>query len=264
MRNSEVRNPLKARFQLAQTAVRAAGSLARSVRQSSLAVSVKGRQDFVTNADVAVEDRLVEAIRSSFPDDGILAEESHGTAEGEKTWIIDPIDGTTNFANGLDLWAISVGFALEGRIEFGVIYAPDRDELYAAMRGRGASLNGVSMRADAPSGRHGLILLGRSNRTASAGYLELVGRIAKSDYDYRRLGSAALSLALVARGLSSAYYEAHLNSWDCAAGLVICCEAGCRSGFPQVDLTDGGPVLIARPDFLEEALALAIPGHRNP
>lgn len=259
-----VQDPLNARFQLAQTIVRAAGTLARSLRRSSLAVSVKSRQDFVTNADVAVEDRLVKAIRGSFPDDGVLAEESHGSAAGEKTWIIDPIDGTTNFANGLDLWAISVGFVLAGRIEFGVIYAPDRDELYAAMRGRGASLNGNSMRADEPSVRHGLILVGRSNRTDSAEYLELIHRITNSDYDYRRLGSAALSLALVARGLSSAYYEAHLNSWDCAAGLVICGETGCRSGFPDVDLTDGGPVLIARPDFLEEAVALAVPGGHGP
>ena len=102
------------------------------MRQSSLVVSEKGKQDWVTNAGFAVEARLVEAIRGAFPGDAILAEETQGAAEeGEHLWIIDPIDGTTNFAEGLDQWAISVGFARKSRIEFGVIYAPDRDEMYA-------------------------------------------------------------------------------------------------------------------------------------
>ncbi len=255
-----VRDALSPRFELAQTVVREVGSLARSLRQSSLVVSEKGRQDWVTNADLAVEARLVEAIHEAFPGDAILAEETQGTAEeGERLWIIDPIDGTTNFAEGLDLWAISVGFALKGRIEFGVIYAPDRDEMYAAARGRGASLNGVSMKAGDASTRHGLILLGRSNRTDHAAYLNLVDRIVRSDHDYRRLGSAALSLALVARGFAGACYEAHLNSWDCAAGLVICEEAGCGSGFRDIDLIRGGPVLVAHPGFLDDALALVNP-----
>lgn len=255
-----VRDPLTSRFELARTIVGEAGSLARSLRQSSLVVSEKGKQDWVTNADLAVEARLVEAIREAFPGDAILAEETQGTAEeGERLWIIDPIDGTTNFAEGLDLWAISVGFAMKGRIEFGVIYAPDRDEMYVAARGKGATLNGVPMKAGEASARHSLILLGRSNRTDHAAYLNLVDRIVRSDHDYRRLGSAALSLALVARGLAGAYYEAHLNSWDCAAGLVICDEAGCGSGFSDIDLIRGGPVLAAHPGFLGDALALVRP-----
>ena len=114
------------------------------------------------------------------------------------------------------------------------------------------------MVADA-SGRHNLILLGRSNRTGHAAYLDLVDQIVTSDHDYRRLGSAALSLALVARSSASAYYEAHLNSWDCAAGLVICDEAGCRSGLSDIDLIRGGPVLVAHPGFLGDALALVDP-----
>ncbi|MCY4488134.1 MAG: inositol monophosphatase [Deltaproteobacteria bacterium] len=254
------RNPLTSRFELAQAVVREVGSLARSLRQSSLVVSEKGKQDWVTNADLAVEARLLEAIRGAFPCDAILAEETLGTAEeGERLWIIDPIDGTTNFAEGLDLWAISVGFAMKGRIEFGVIYAPDRDEFYVAARGEGASLNGVPMKVGDAAEHHSLILLGRSNRTDHAAYLDLVDRIARSDHDYRRLGSAALSLALVARGLAGAYYEAHLNSWDFAAGLVICDEAGCRSAFAEVDLARGGPVLVARPGFLGHAQALVNP-----
>lgn len=256
--------PLTARFELAQTVVREVGSLARSLRQSSLVVSEKGRQDWVTNADLAVEARLVEAIRGAFPGDAILAEETQRAAgEGEHLWIVDPIDGTTNFAEGLDLWAISVGFARKGRIEFGVIYAPDRDEMYVAARGKGASLNGVQMKAGDASRRHNLVLLGRSNRTDHAAYLNLVDRIVKSDHDYRRLGSAALSLALVARGVAGGYYEAHLNSWDCAAGLVICDEAGCRSGLSDIDLILGGPVLVAHAGFLGDALALVNPKADN-
>ena len=259
-----LQDPLTPRFELALSIVRDVGSLARSLRQSSLAVSEKGKQDLVTNADLAVEARLVAAIRGSFPDDSILAEETHGTAEGERLWIIDPIDGTTNFAEGLDLWAISVGFALKGRIELGVIYAPDRDEMYVAARGKGANLNGVPMKVGDASACHNLILLGRSNRTDHAAYLDLVDRIVRSDHDYRRLGSAALSLALVARGSAGAYYEAHLNSWDCAAGLVICAEAGCRSALPEIDLIRGGPVLVAHPGFLGDAQALVNPKAGSP
>ena len=260
-----VRDPLTSRFDLARTIVGEAGSLAQSLRQSSLVVSAKGKQDWVTNADLAVEARLVAAIRRAFPDDAILAEETQGTAEeGECLWIIDPIDGTTNFAEGLDLWAISVGFAMKGRIEFGVIYAPDRDEMYVAARGKGATLNGVPMKAGDASARHNLILLGRSNRTDHAAYLNLVDRIVRSDHDYRRLGSAALSLALVARGVAGGYYEAHLNSWDCAAGLVICDEAGCRSGLSDIDLIRGGPVLVAHPGFLGDALTLVSPKADRP
>ncbi len=250
------RELLSPRFALAQAMAGEAGSLALTLRQSTLAISGKGRQDWVTNADLAVEARLVEAIREAFPEDGVLAEETHGSAEGEKLWIIDPIDGTTNFAEGLDQWAISVGFAMEGRLEFGVIYAPDRDEMYAAARGQGATLNGVPMKAGAASDWHHLFLLGRSNRTDHAAYLSLVDRIVRSEHDYRRLGSAALSLALVARGSAGAYYEAHLQSWDCAAGLVIGHEAGCRSAFPDVDLIRGGPVLLAHPGFLDDARSL--------
>ena len=159
----------------------------------------------MTNADLAVEARLVEAVRGAFAGDAILAEETQGTAEeGERLWIIDPIDGTTNFAEGLGPVGGLRGFALKGRIEFGVIHAPDRDEMYVAARGKGATLNGVPMKAGDASARHSLILLGRSNRTDHAAYLNLVDRIVRSDHDYRRLGSAALSLALVARGVSPA------------------------------------------------------------
>lgn len=258
-----VRDQVTARFELAKSMVRDAGLLAQSLRQESLAVSVKGRQDFVTNADLAVEARLVEAIGESFPGDAIHAEETQKTATMESTWIIDPIDGTTNFANCLDLWAISVAFALEGRLEFGVIYAPDRNELYAAARGEGATLNGLPMKIDEASDQHSLILLGRSNRTDHEDYLHLVDRITRSDYDYRRLGSAAVSLAFVARGLASATYEAHLNSWDCCAGLVICSEAGCRSAFSDVSLIDGGPVLVAHPGCLDEMRDLINPKNDN-
>ncbi|MDE8604818.1 inositol monophosphatase [Marinomonas sp. RSW2] len=238
-------------YQILESAIKKAGRRAQIIRQSGLSVTVKGRQDFVSEADVSVENELKEVIHALFPEDGFLGEES-GLVLGTVTkksgvWVIDPIDGTTNYLQGMDYWCISVAYVINDVIQLGFVYAPDRDEFFFAQRGKGAYLNGASLTIQEPEKGQAIIGVGRSNRRPLQAYFDLLVVLDTNNVEHRRFGAGALMLAHVASGLVHGYFESHLNSWDALAGLLLIEEAGGRvPNFLENDgLLNGNPVWAA-------------------
>tara|TARA_R110001632_G_scaffold90403_1_gene194209 strand:- start:5011 stop:5778 length:768 start_codon:yes stop_codon:yes gene_type:complete len=238
-------------YQILKSVIKKAGRRAQVIRQSGLSVTVKGRQDFVSEADVSVENELKEVIHALFPEDGFLGEES-GLVLGTDTkksgvWVIDPIDGTTNYLQGMDYWCISVAYVINDVIQLGFVYAPDRDEFFFAQRGKGAYLNGTSLTIQEPEKGQAIIGVGRSNRRPLQAYFDLLAVLDTNNVEHRRFGAGALMLAHVASGLVHGYFESHLNSWDALAGLLLIEEAGGRvPNFLENDgLLNGNPVWAA-------------------
>ncbi|GLT08042.1 inositol monophosphatase family protein [Sulfitobacter sp. PR48] len=197
----------------------------------NLQVSVKGAGDFVSRADLNAEKTLKEELMGARPTYGWLAEEGGEEAGQDPTrrWIVDPLDGTTNFLHGLPHWAISIGLEHKGQIVAGVVFDPAKDEMFFAEKGAGAWMNESRLRV---SGRSrmiesifatGLPFGGRSDLPAT---LKDLGRLMPVCAGVRRWGSAALDLAYVAAGRYDGYWERRLNAWDLAAGLLIVKEAG--------------------------------------
>ncbi len=227
-------------------AARKAGrSLTKDFREvENLQVSMKGAGDFVSKADVAAEEIIREELRTARPTYGWLAEEG-GEADGEdptRRWIVDPLDGTTNFLHGLPHWAVSIALEHKGQVVAGVVYDPSKDEMFFAEKGQGAFMNDTRLRV---SGRRsmieclfstGLPFGGRSDLPET---LQELARIMPVCAGVRRFGAAALDLAYVAAGRYDGYWERRLNAWDIAAGSLIVREAG---GFVE-PLTVGGDIL---------------------
>ncbi|WP_170765143.1 inositol monophosphatase family protein [Ruegeria lacuscaerulensis] len=207
-----------------------AGDLAVRIRASrgdNLSVSNKGEQDFVTEADMAVEDFIRSEIGKAFPEDVVLGEERGGDSLAERAWVIDPIDGTTNFIRLLPDWGVSIAYCIAGNPVCAAIAAPDLDILADAELGGGARVNGQTTRvSDVAELSNSLFIVGRSQRTDFEDYLSALRTLINSGAEYRRHGSAALGLVNVAMGISDCYYEAHINSWDAMAGVLLVREAG--------------------------------------
>lgn len=218
------------RMELATRVVRAAGRLAGAyfADLSNLRVSRKGHQDFVSAADFAVEQFMREQLLSEFPDDSIVGEEQqniHGTSGF--TWVIDPIDGTSNFVNNIPAWAVVLAGVENGRVVSGYIYDFCHDELYIAEKGEGATLNGTRLWMDVNADLHnGSIGYGFSNRRQYRGTVRFIELLLEQGGVFTRNGSGALSLAHVAAGRSIGYVEEHMNAWDCLAGQLLVLEAG--------------------------------------
>jgi myo-inositol-1(or 4)-monophosphatase len=231
--------------------------------RADLVVVEKGLQDYVSEADRAVEQVVLDGLRAEFPADAFLGEETGGEV-GNPTWLIDPIDGTTNFLAGIPHFAVSIGFVAEGRAQAGVIYDPATDELFWARRGGGAWLTvgssdqRLAVRdTDRLAGT--LLSLGHSTRSSAAAFVRLITALLDRGAEFRRFGSATLSLAWLAAGRTHASFEAHLNPWDAIAGMVIAEEAGARvDRFPTgADLPRGGRALASAPGLygpLEELI----------
>lgn len=252
---------LKRRVDTARALADEAASLALDhfQRRAELRVEKKGLQDLVSRADREVEALIRDRLAQAFPNDALLGEEGGGgTAEG--TWVVDPIDGTTNFLRGLPHWGVSIGFVLRGRVELGVIHAPALGERYVATRGGGATLNGERIRvSDTSALPEALLGLGSSRRTPLPPYTERLAALLQAGVEYRRLGSATMHFAAVARGSLDGYFEAHLSAWDACAGLLLVEEAGGRTNdFLAGDgLREGNAALVAGPG-LYPALAAAL------
>jgi myo-inositol-1(or 4)-monophosphatase len=224
----------------------AAGRIQRGYFRRGLAIEKKGPVDLVTAADRAVEADFRRLIASRFPHHCVLGEESGapGPATASR-WIIDPVDGTTNFAHGLALFCISIALEIDGQVALGVVYDPMAEELFTAERGEGARLNGVRLAvSDARTLVDSLLCTGFPYRSADgrARQVELFGAFLRESRAVRRLGSAALDLCYVAAGRFDGFWEEQLNAWDIAAGALIAAEAGARvtdfAGRP-VDLRAG-------------------------
>jgi myo-inositol-1(or 4)-monophosphatase len=223
---------------------------------ASLDVSMKSAQDWLTAADGAVETFLRERIAAAFPGDGVKGEEQGGGA-AENLWVIDPIDGTANFARGHPHWCISIGFMRRGLPEIGVLAAPVMGETYAARRGFGATRNGAPIRvSDIGDFNRASIEIGWSPRRPAADYQRLVKAVMDEGAAAKRCGSGALGLAFVADGRSEGYLETHINSWDVAAGIVIVAEAGgVMNRFFEGDALMSGNPILAAPPALADRLA---------
>jgi len=256
-------DPLEHRFLAAQAAARAAGTVALEflATPARLGVEMKGPQDFVTAADRAVERLIIERLSAAFPGDAFFGEESdvHGSLESPSLWVIDPIDGTSNFVRDRPEWVISIGFLAAGTLSLGVIYHAATGALYAARAGRGATRNGVVMRASARTTLDNATLGYETTlNTGVVPYLSTIQSLAARGGEYRRYGSAALSLALVADGKLDGFIENHLSAWDVAAGIMLVTEAGgwTNDFFAGDGLRRGNPMLAAAPGLRDAVLGI--------
>jgi myo-inositol-1(or 4)-monophosphatase len=209
---------------------RRAGDILRNGYGRRHKIDLKGTIDLVTEVDHQSEDFLVGEIRRRFPDHRILTEES-GSLAGDKCciWYIDPVDGTVNYAHNVPLFAVSIGFQMEGELRLGAIYDPIRDECFSAERGKGAWLNGAPIQVSGVKDLiHSLLVTGFPNDVLENqdNNLDHYARLTLRSQGVRRLGSAALDLAYVACGRLEAFWEMRLSPWDVAAGALIVEEAG--------------------------------------
>ena len=227
-----------------------AGRLAHTgFRALGTTMSMKGRHDVLTEWDARVEHFVRESITHAFPHDAILGEEGgvSGAAQAEHVWVVDPIDGTANYARGIAHYCVSIGLLRGGRPWAGAIHDPSHERLYWAAEGQGAWLGGERM-AVSPCAALGeaTVECGWSTRRPTADYLAMVGRVFAAGCAMRRAGSGALGLVDVAAGRTEGYCELHINSWDCAAGLVLVREAGgFTNDFFAGDGLNSGNALIA-------------------
>jgi len=216
---------------IAVRAARQAGNvIMRSFsRLDSLTVSEKQVNDYVTEVDHNAEQAIIDVLHKSFPNHAILAEESGAHGKGDYQWIVDPLDGTTNYLHGFPQFAISIALMHRGRLESAVIYDPLRDEMFTADRGGGALLNDRRLRVTDHKGLKGA-LLGtgipyRDQRHMDA-YLGMLRELSRETAGIRRPGSAALDFAYVAAGRLDGFWELGLSVWDFAAGALLVEEAG--------------------------------------
>ncbi|HPK32165.1 MAG TPA: inositol monophosphatase family protein [Ottowia sp.] len=215
-------------------AARAAGAIINRAALDVEAVRVSQKQvnDFVTEVDHASENAIIETLLCAYPNHGIHAEESgreHGNQRSDHVWIIDPLDGTTNFIHGFPVYCVSIALAVKGRIEQAVIYDPTRNDLFTATRGRGAFMNERRIRVSKRTRlQDSLISTGFPFRKGDdfQGYLAMMADVMKRTAGLRRPGAAALDLAYVAAGFSDGFFETGLKPWDVAAGSLLVTEAG--------------------------------------
>jgi len=199
-------------------------------RAERLEIRSKARNEFVTQVDEAAEAIIIEGIRERYPSHAFLAEESGAQGDGDHLWIIDPLDGTTNFVHGFPVFAVSIALKVRGVLEVGVIYDPMRQELFTAQRGGGAQLDGRRIRVSSQKALDGA-LIGTGFPYRSSGeyldrYLRMLGSVLSETAGIRRPGAAALDLAYLAAGRLDGFWEFGLQAWDIAAGALIVQEAG--------------------------------------
>jgi myo-inositol-1(or 4)-monophosphatase len=231
---------------------RDAGALLRERLDDPREVTEKRPHDLVTDADRASEALIVRRIRAAFPSAAILGEESgaHAGTGGER-FIVDPLDGTTNYAHRYPVFCVSIAYERDGRIEAGATYAPMLDELFAARRGGGSTRNGTPVRVSAVDAVSGALVCTGFNPAGYARNGRYFAHLSGRAQGVRRDGSAALDLAYVAAGRFDAFWEWDLKAWDVAAGALLIEEAGGRAG-----AIGGGPLDLANGSILASNGAL--------
>ncbi|WP_297724270.1 inositol monophosphatase family protein [Limnohabitans sp. Rim8] len=239
---------------VAVKAARAAGAIINRAALDVEAVRISQKQvnDFVTEVDLASEAIILETLLTAFPHHGILAEESgstHGDPHADHIWIIDPLDGTTNFIHGFPVYCVSIALSVRGKIEQAVIFDPSRNDLFTATKGRGAFMNERRIRVSKRTNlTECLISTGFPFRKGDNfnQYLRMMGDVMQRTAGLRRPGAAALDLAYVAAGFTDGFFETGLSPWDVAAGSLLVTEAGGLVGN-----------LTGEADFLEQKECLA-------
>ena len=214
-----------------QAARQAGNILVRKLNNpAKLKIEAKGQNDYVSDADRDAENAVIETIRKHYPDHAVLAEESGADGESDTLWIIDPLDGTTNFLHGFPVFAVSIGVQVKGRLEHAVVYDPLRQELFTATRGDGAQLDGRRIRVSGQTKlEQALIGTGFPYKLQDgemSPYLSMLEKVLRNTSGVRRPGAAALDLAYVAAGRLDGFWETNLSSWDLAAGSLLIREAG--------------------------------------
>ncbi len=215
-------------------AARAAGAIINRAALDVEAVRISQKQvnDFVTEVDHASEDAIIDTLLTAYPNHAIHAEESgrtRGNQRSDHVWIIDPLDGTTNFIHGFPVYCVSIALTVKGRVEQAVIYDPTRNDLFTATRGRGAYLNDRRIRVSKRTRlQESLVSTGFPYRKGDdfAGYLKMMSDVMQLTAGLRRPGAAALDLAYVAAGFTDGFFETGLKPWDVAAGSLLVTEAG--------------------------------------
>jgi myo-inositol-1(or 4)-monophosphatase len=252
---------------IAVRAARRAGDIiVRAIpRLEAVEIHSKGRNDYVTEIDRAAEADIIETVRRLHPDHAFLAEESGASGDSEVVWIIDPLDGTTNFMHGFPTFAVSIACQVRGRIEHAVVFDPMRQELFTASRGDGAQLEGRRIRVSKQATLEGsLIATGFPFRADSPWldeYLAMLKAVMTKAAGVRRPGAAALDLAYVAAGRVDGFWELGLKPWDTAAGSLLITEAGGRIGtLTGDDYQQGGHIVGGTPKVFA-ALVQAISPH---
>ena len=249
---------------IAVRAARAAGDIIiRNMdRIDRLKIVTKQNNDFVSNVDQMAEQAIISTILTAYPDHGILAEESGLQAESsEYQWIIDPLDGTTNYLHGFPQFAVSIALKHKDRIQVGVIYDPVSQELFTSIRGEGATLNDKKIRVTSHKGLKNA-LLGTGfpyyDQSYLDTYLETMKALMQQTAGLRRPGSAALDLAWLAAGRIDGFWEFNLKAWDIAAGALIVREAGgIVSDFENKEgYLNSGDIIAAAPKVFPEMLKI--------
>ncbi|WP_166418749.1 inositol monophosphatase family protein [Cochlodiniinecator piscidefendens] len=250
------------KLQFAISLAEEAGKLAQSMRAEATEdfVQTKGQQDFVTNADKAVEALIRSKLAAAFPEDAFLGEEEGLSGSGQNYWVVDPIDGTTNFMRGFPDWAVSIAYCNGADILIGVICAPDLQSTAWAERGKGAFLNDMHLEVSQISAlEHSILMTGRSGRRPVANYLHLLDGCFRNGMEYRRNGVATISLLTVALGRAEGYYEEHLNAWDAFAGMLIIQEAGGHVECDDIEtFLSHGSRILASNGYIHDAIKYVV------
>nr|WP_315429290.1 inositol monophosphatase [uncultured Albidiferax sp.] len=256
---------IAARYALAQSIARQAGlqALEWFRKRDELVIESKGLQDMVSAADKDTELYIRAQVLARFADDGFLGEEGGlDHADADYLWVIDPIDGTACFVNGMHAWCLSIAVTHQGKPVIGVVYDPNSDEMFHACAGQGAYVNKQAMRAHSASSiTEGVLGVGFSHRVPVSSFVPFLDRVLSNGGMFIRNGSGALMLSYVAAGRLIGYYEPHINSWDCLAAIVLVQEAGGTVNDFLADngLHDGNPIIAAGAQLYGPLLALIDP-----
>ena len=254
---------------IAIKAARAAGSIINraALDLEVLKIGTKGPNDYVSEVDRAAEQAIIQILLEAYPGHAILAEESgreHGAKHSEYTWVIDPLDGTTNFLHGFPVYAVSIGLVYRGKVEQGVVYDPTRNDLFFASKGRGAFLNDRRLRVSKRTRiTDALIGTGFPFRKGDnfKRYVKMFEEVMQHCAGLRRPGAAALDLCYVAAGYYDGFFETGLNPWDVAAGSLIITEAGGLIGnfTGEADYLDQREVVAGNPKVYGQLVQILAP-----
>ena len=252
------------RYTFALDLIREAGALAQGYYHDlkSLTVKSKGLQDVVSEADLNTELLIKGKIAAAFPEDAFLGEETGVTAfaPDQGIWVVDPIDGTQPFLSGISSWCVSIAFVRSNVLQFGMVFCPERDELFAGGIGYPATLNGAPVpRHPGTSLRDGITAFGYSTRIKPEQFLRPLTQFLAEGGMFFRDGSGGLNLAYVAGGKLLGFYEPHINSWDCLGAIAVIQAAGLPvSDFLADDgLTKGNPVVAGIPEVFDDLMRLS-------
>ena len=254
------------------TAVKAARAAARIISRAAmdldgLKVNTKSPNDFVTEVDHAAEQAIIDTLLGAYPGHGILAEESgnrHGARHSEYVWIIDPLDGTTNFIHGFPVYAVSIALAFKGQVQQAVVYDPNRNDLFYASKGRGAFLNDKRLRVSKRN-RMADALIGTGFPFRKGDdfqrYLKMFETVMTQCAGLRRPGAAALDLCYVAAGYTDGFFETGLSPWDAAAGSLLVTEAGglCGNFTGEADFLYQREMVAGNPKIYAQLVGLLAP-----